>query len=314
MIMLKDRLKRIAIIGLGWTGQSLGLTLRQALPAATIIGHDRDPDASKAAQEAGAVHKTHWNLISATDGAEAILLALPAHEALATMRALAPELATGVLITDTAAVKAPLAAWARDNFPTNVYYVGGHPLGRKTAKPSATAFAGTTYCLTPTPEANPGAVSAVTEFVGILRANAVFLDPVEHDSLMVGLQYLPVLAAAITVQMLEDSRARKDLHRLREAVPAEVISLAEQVSDVISGEAPPASKEALLHWLDRHIAALNEVRATVNTGDSDQLKEMLEKAEATIGHWLPQSRDDSDESSPETSPQGGSWRRLLGMR
>jgi prephenate dehydrogenase len=329
MTMLRERLKpsisaRVAVVGLGWTGQSFGLALRQALPALMVTGHDRDANARKTAEKAGAVHKTHWNLISATGGAGIVVLALPAHEALATMRALAQELAPGTVVTDTAAVKAPLAAWASNNSLANAYYVGGHPLARRTAEPSASAFAGATYCLTPSPVANPGAVSVVTELVGILGANAMFLDPEEHDGLMAGLQYLPVLAAAINVLILGNSQARTDLRGesycgfssdwLREALPAEVITLAEHLGATVGSETMPAGREALVRWLDRYLAALGEVRAALDTGDSDQLKGMLQEAEATVGHWLPQSRSDEGLTIAETRTPGGSWRRLLGMR
>ena len=319
MTMLRERLKpsisaRVAVVGLGWTGQSFGLALRQALPALMVTGHDRDANARKTAEKAGAVHKTHWNLISATDGAGIVVLALPAHEALVTMRALAQELAPGTVVTDTAAVKAPLAAWASDNSLANAYYVGGHPLARRTAEPSASAFAGATYCLTPSPVANPGAVSVVTELVGILGANAMFLDPEEHDGLMAGLQYLPALAAAINVQILEDSQAHKDLHWLREALPAEVITLAEHFGATVGSETMPAGREALVHWLDRYLAALGEMRAVLSAGDGEKLGEVLDKSEDAVGRWLTRPRHDDCESAAETRTLGGSWRRLLGMR
>jgi prephenate dehydrogenase len=48
---------KIAIVGLGLIGSSLGLALRKAQPEFNIVGHDRDSALAKKAYDAGAVEK-----------------------------------------------------------------------------------------------------------------------------------------------------------------------------------------------------------------------------------------------------------------
>ncbi len=175
--------RKLTIVGLGATGHSLGLALRAALADVEIVGHDRDPDASLAAKQAGAVDSTHWNLVSACDGAAVVMLALPTRECRSTLEALREELAPGTVVTDTAPLKLPLVRWASQHLPPTVHFVGGHPLAG-VDPPRASAFSEATYCLTPTPDTDPEAVAVVSRLVESIGARPAFTDPSEHDGLM----------------------------------------------------------------------------------------------------------------------------------
>ncbi|NLG29444.1 MAG: NAD(P)-binding domain-containing protein, partial [Chloroflexi bacterium] len=67
---------QITIVGLGLVGTSLALALKAASPETIITGHDPNGDNLKRAKDLKAIDKTHWNLISACDKAEVVLLDL----------------------------------------------------------------------------------------------------------------------------------------------------------------------------------------------------------------------------------------------
>ena len=74
---------RIAIVGLGLVGSSLGLALRQAEVTSTVVGHDRDRLLANEAKSRGAVDRTEWNLISAVEKSDIVTVPYPhlrAHE------------------------------------------------------------------------------------------------------------------------------------------------------------------------------------------------------------------------------------------
>ena len=311
--MPESALRQAAVVGLGWTGQCYGLALRRAYPYLQVTGHDKHSDAGKAAQKSGAVQRTHWNLISACEQAQLIVLALPAGEALATLKALAKELAPGALVTDSAHLKAAIAAWADESLPAGALYVPGHPLLRPAAEPSAAAFESHTYCLTPSQHSDPAAVSAVAGLAELLGAKVTFLEPQEHDSLMIALEQLPALSAAAMLHMLQASQPRTDLHWLREALPAEVLSLAERAGDSGSG-LTPVNRESLAHWLGQLEAALAAMRRALMAGEDQPLAKLLGEAQEAALRWLPEARHDDGTSPQEPPAGGGSWRRMLGMR
>ena len=192
---------KIAVIGLGVIGTSLGLALRESTDEYELIGHDRDPAAARAAAKAGAVHKTEWNLIATVSDADAIVMALPAGAVRDTMEKIAGDLKIGVVLTDTASIKAPVMAYAQELLPDNVSFVGGNPIlptGQSGLEPSADLFRGGVYCLTPLATASTVALDFLTGMAQQIGAQPFFLDAVEHDSLIAGADHLPsVIAAAL---------------------------------------------------------------------------------------------------------------------
>ncbi|MGQ9684648.1 MAG: prephenate dehydrogenase, partial [Anaerolineae bacterium] len=189
---------RITIVGLGATGASLGLALKEADRELRIIGHDREPTAAAAARKAGAVDHTEWNLPTACRGSQLIILALPLAAIRDTLAAVASDLEPGCLVTDTAPLKVAVLDWARAVLPPSVDFVGGDPLfarGLHTA-PSAALFNGVTYCFCPAPGASGRALERASDLAQAVGATPRFLDPIEHDGLAAALDALPFLLAA----------------------------------------------------------------------------------------------------------------------
>jgi len=305
-----------AIVGLGFTGASLGLALRRAYPGATVVGHDRDAAAAQAAVKANAVSKTHWNLIEACDGAQAVFLALPAAEVLATLRPLAPELPPGIVVTDTASLKAPIVRWAAANLPAGVCYVGGHPLLRHGQPPlaSADAFTGCTYCLTPAPDTGAGAVAAMSGIVAAIGANVMYLDPVEHDGMMAYLQQMPALAAAAALQLAAESHARAGLKALRAAVPEGAMTLAAELESIAGADLADSDLAPLRAWLDRYLELMQDLRAALEPGAESLLGTAIGNLDAARAFWEHQPTKSPADGGEEAPGPGASWRRMLGMR
>ena len=305
---------RFALVGLGYTGTSLGLALRRAYSAAIVAGHDRDAGAAKAALKAGAVTKTHWNLIDACDGAQVVFLALPAREVIATLAPLANELAQGVIISDTASIKAPIVRWAAANLAPTVHYVGGHPLLRRSEPASADACRGCTYCLTPVPDTDPGAVAIVADVVAAIGANAVFLDPGEHDGMMLYLRQMPALAAAAALQLAAESDTRTDLRALRGALSPEAVSLAAELEPLAGTLLQDSDLAPLRAWLDRYIGLLQRLRAALEPGDEADIDEAVSGLDAGRAFWENEPAERPGSGTDDARSRGESWRRLLGMR
>jgi len=68
---------KVAIVGLGLIGKSIGKALRAVGGHLEVVGHDREPVVAREAQKVEAVDKVHWNLIGACDGADIVIIATP---------------------------------------------------------------------------------------------------------------------------------------------------------------------------------------------------------------------------------------------
>src|SRR5439155_9521993 len=156
----REQPEKIAIIGLGLIGGSIGLGLKAAkLEGVQVVGHDRDPSVGAKARRVGAVDESDWNLISAVRGANMVIIATPVVGVRETFGFIADHLEPGCVITDTASTKAEVMGWAADMLPPNIHFVGGHAMAGKETPgidgAEATRFKGAAYCVFRTPIAPP---------------------------------------------------------------------------------------------------------------------------------------------------------------
>src|SRR5436853_573422 len=83
---------RVALIGLGLIGGSIGLALHKAKAAEQVVGYDLGKGVSDRARKVGAIDQAYSTLADAVRGAELVVLATP----VGAMRALLQNLATCV--------------------------------------------------------------------------------------------------------------------------------------------------------------------------------------------------------------------------
>ena len=132
---------RITIVGTGCIGTSIGLALHQTKQPLFIVGHDKESGHASMAQRMKAIDKSEWNLISACEDADLVILAIPMVAIEETLKALAPHLKGGCVVTDTAGLKGQVIEWAEALLPATVNFVGGDPVVTSTGSGPAAASA-----------------------------------------------------------------------------------------------------------------------------------------------------------------------------
>jgi prephenate dehydrogenase len=282
---------RITIVGLGQVGASIGLALRQAEAASIIVGHDRDREAANEAKSMGAVDRLHWNLISACEETDLVILALPLDGLEPTMEAIGPELRAGCVVIDTASLKGPVLDWAARHLPEQVHFVGTDPVlgkswqgadNRQAAR--ADLFQQGLFCIVPSPGADSDSVKLVTDLVSILGASPLFLDAAEHDGLLAAVDQLPGLLALALLETAIHQPTWRELRKV--AGPAFEVGtrlVASDPADRAGGYV--ANSENVLRWLDVLAAALDSVRQAVSDGDPEALETRIWEALAERQAW-----------------------------
>lgn len=195
--MRKDR---IAIIGLGVIGGSLGMGLR-SLGKYHVVGIDRDEQTLQAAREAGAIDEGALDYHRGVAGAGVVILAVPVAgimEIAGLIRNSAPH---DAVITDVGSTKARLVEALQDLYGGR--FVGGHPMaGSENAGIRGAhryMFENAIYVLTPTERTTSRALSTVERLVREIGANPVCLSPREHDRIVAAVSHQPfLLAVALT--------------------------------------------------------------------------------------------------------------------
>jgi len=309
---------------LGFIGGSIGLALHRAEADFEIIGHDREHAVARKAKKIGAVDKTSWNLISACEGADLIVIAIPVGGIKDTLTAIGPYLKPGCLITDTASIKAPVIKWAEEILPEEVSFVGGnpvvsdigaadHPSGIDAAR--ADLFSGAIYCLTPAAGTAPDAVRLASDFVYLLGAEPYFLDPLEHDGLMAGVDHLPFVLSAALLGITTESVSWREMRRLAGGA-FESVTRFVSADPTTYRDACLVNSENIVRWIDTCARRLGELRETILAKDAEKLERVFEEALIARQRWL-KAREEGDwerQPPPEMPTMTSFMGQLFGLR
>lgn len=279
--------QRVAIIGLGLIGGSIGLALHRAKVAREVTGYDLGRGVTDRARKIGAIDIPCDALADAVRGAELVVLATPVGAMRALLQNIAGALVPGTVVTDVASTKVQVISWAEEYLPSSVAFVGGHPMTGKEQSgveaADAALFEGRIYCLTPTPRTRPAAVDKVASFVESLGARARFLEPAEHDGQVAGVSHLPFVASIALMKAVGEGGAWGDASLLAATGFRDMTRLAagspEMYRDICL-----TNSEAITRWLDDYIATLSTLRQRIAAHDRD-LAEDFAKVQQLRLQW-----------------------------
>ncbi len=205
------QLNRVAILGTGLIGSSIGLTLKAARPQTQIAGYDASGENLRRAQSVKAIDR-RASLRDALPDADLVIISTPVGAMKALFEEIAPLLPTHALVMDTGSTKAAVLRWANDLLPNGVRFVGSHPMAGKTETgpdaADAKLFQGAVWCLAPLPSVQRDAIDDAVRLVESLGASPYFLDPEEHDGLVASVSHLPYL---MSVALIRRGRTKRTL-------------------------------------------------------------------------------------------------------
>jgi prephenate dehydrogenase len=195
---------RLAIVGTGLIGASLGLAARRA-GVDEVVGFDEDPRALEVAAGRGAVDAAA-SLEDALAEADLAVVAVPVAGLASTVRLVLELAPDGCTVTDVGSTKESVRAAAAGD----ARFVGGHPIcGAETRGPeraSADLFDGATWFLTPLATTEPDRYRAIHGLVTSLGARPVAIDPAAHDRLVAVTSHLPHALANVLLNQAGAAR------------------------------------------------------------------------------------------------------------
>ncbi|HEX2294606.1 MAG TPA: prephenate dehydrogenase/arogenate dehydrogenase family protein [Actinomycetota bacterium] len=270
---------RVAILGTGLIGGSIGLGLAAVDPSTEIVGYDPDREAAEAALKAGAVAAVAREPAAAVEGAGVVVLAGPVDATPGLVEAISARVPDAAVVTDVGSAKAAVVAVGEDAFGRR--FVGGHPMagserhGARAA--SADLFRDAWWILTPTRSTAPEAYARVADLVGRLGAKPVAVSPSRHDSLVARLSHVPQLTASALVELAAGAGDREALLGLAAGGFRDVTRIAASNPDlwVTILRSNKASILDALETLDRK---LTSVAGWIERDDWDEVREWLAAA------------------------------------
>ena len=277
---------RVAILGLGQIGGSVGRALVAAGDPWRVAGWTRSADARHAAAAEGI--DVAGSIGEACTGADAIVLAVPPLACLELLDELAGGLRSATdqdaVITDVASTKAAICARAAGH---GLRFVGGHPMAGREASGYAAAdaalFAGRPWVIVPSDPPDIAAEDRVANIAATCGARIVRLGAVEHDAAVGAISHLPLVVAAALVEAVASGPGWPDARDLASTGWASMTRLArgdvEMGAGILATNGPLVAGRLrdLRDVLDRWLADLD-----TETPDPDRLRERLAAAKRRL--------------------------------
>jgi len=206
-------IERIAIVGTGLIGASVGLALKANGFGGKIIGFDANADELATALSLGAVDEALASREAVlASGADVIVLCTPVLPILDWMEQLAPALSEQQLVTDVGSTKREIAAKAAQLFnrPGRARFLPGHPMAGKESGGAvlaeATLFQGATWLFTPIVEYGP-LETEWRELVKLFGAQLRNMNAPRHDEVCAWVSHLPQMMSTALAALLQDTFA-----------------------------------------------------------------------------------------------------------
>ncbi|MBE8220113.1 MAG: prephenate/arogenate dehydrogenase family protein [Alphaproteobacteria bacterium] len=275
---------RIALIGLGLLGSSLGYALKKKNLAAHIAGAAQSPKTRARALELGFVDSVHSDIKEAVENADIVFLNTPLNAMKDIVAQIAPHLKVGAILTDVGSAKSCVIDDLAPLLPDTIALVPAHPIaGTEETGPDA-GFAELfeeRWCILTPPDNTPqAAIDVVADLWKNIGCTTTFMDAQTHDLILALTSHIPHLiaynlvglAATLESDMGDDivrysAGGFRDFTRITASDP------------IMWRDIFLRNKGAVLDMLGRFNADLAKLEVALRNDDADYLQSMLTRAQ-----------------------------------
>ena len=289
--------QRIAIIGLGLLGGSIGLAVREHIPGAATTGYDRDPATRQRASERGLTDVVCETAAEAVQNADLVIFCVPPGAMGEAAREIVDALPPGALVSDVGSCKESIAKALGEALPGRAI-IPAHPVaGTEHSGPDAgfaTLFHNRWCILTPPADTDPALLAGLSAFWRSLGANVEVMDAAHHDLVLAVTSHLPHLIAYTIVGTASD---------LEDVTQSEVIKYSaggfRDFTRIASSDPTMwrdvflSNKEAVLEMLQRFTEDLTALQRAIRIGDGDALFGHFARTRAIRRSIIAEGQDDA---------------------
>ena len=272
---------RIALLGVGLIGGSIGLAAREHVEGAEIVGFGRDPERLRVAVERGAIDRSANSIEEAVGGADLCFACAPVgvlpELVWAALEASGPD----TVVSDVGSTKQDLVSRTADP-----RFVGGHPIaGAETAgveHARADLFQGAIWYLTPHEQSGGLLYERLHRFVVDVGARPVAVDAETHDRLVAVFSHLPhvlanVLASQAAARLSEHGEA------LRQVGPSfRDMTRVAGANTAMWSDIYRSNRAAIAEEIRRFRAELDEVERRLEAGEVEDWNDQAREDRRTL--------------------------------
>jgi prephenate dehydrogenase len=273
--------QRLAIVGTGLLGASVGLAARAA-GVPEVVGADVSRQELRDAYRLEAITARAHSVEEAADGADLVVAATPVR-ALAEVLSRAHAVNPAAILSDVGSTKSHLLAQL-ESLSTNLgRVIPGHPMAGSEQRGAQAArvdlFHGAAWVLTPDAHVDHTALRRMTHFVRGLGGRPLILDPELHDQVVAFASHLPQLAATALMGAVAQVEAPAALRSLVASGFRDTTRIAASEPDVWV-DICATNSLSIVAALDALSERITVLRKLVAADDRDGLREVLAEAQS----------------------------------
>ena len=287
---------KVAILGLGLMGGSLGMALRAAQSGIYVTGYARRRETGELALAMGAVDSMAATPEEAVADAEVVIICTPVLQMFPLASAILPHMKPGSILSDAGSTKSWFIKKIKPMIPPGIYYIGGHPMaGREKSgmeAASSSLFQDRWYIFTPLPETPPVLLEKLRALIALTGALTAVMDEETHDRVTAVISHVPHIAAAALVHLLKNGMNPTETARFIGGGFRDTTRIASSDADMWA-DICMTNPDNIAAEIDEMAGILTEVSRMIRTGDRNwlhtyfseakQLRNSLLSQEKTIG-------------------------------
>ncbi len=271
--------RRVGIVGIGFMGGSLSVSLKEVCKDCSIFGVDINPSAIERGISLGIIDSGSSNIKDLKDFCpEIVVLATPVR----TFKSIAEslELSREVIITDIGSVKGHIVFMMEKVLGSR--FVGGHPIAgtEKSGVENSVKglFKGKKTIITPTERTDKEAKEKVKELWTILGSVVEEMDPYLHDYIFGAVSHLPhAVAFALIKALIKLNKEDNDLFKYPGAGFKDFTRIASS-DPIMWRDIFLENKENVIKAIDVYIESLEELKRMIGKEDVDNIMQYLKEA------------------------------------
>ncbi|WP_408956521.1 prephenate dehydrogenase/arogenate dehydrogenase family protein [Natroniella sp. ANB-PHB2] len=200
-------ISKIAVVGVGLIGSSLGLAFQDLEQVEEVVGIDQNSSHLQQALEMGVINSTA-SLKEGVQGVDLVIVATPVGTIVDLIEEITLHVDQETLITDVGSTKSSLVEQLEVTVAAKEQiYIAGHPMtGSEVVGPSGAdkyLFENAIYVLTETEQTDQTALTALKALLEKLGAQVLVLDPKRHDQIVALTSHLPHIVAVNLMQVID---------------------------------------------------------------------------------------------------------------
>jgi prephenate dehydrogenase len=271
--------KKIAIVGVGLIGGSLAIQLHEKKLSSKLIGVDANPAHARQALDMELVDEI-MSLDSAIDASDVVILAIPVD----TLVDLLPKVldrVTRQVVIDLGSTKSQLINAVKSH-PKRKRYVATHPMwGTEYSGPAAAvkgAFENKAVIICNAGESDADALEWTKKMYKKIGMHLLEMEAKAHDLHAAYVSHIShITSFALANTVLEKEKEQQAIFELASAGFESTVRLAKS-NPAMWVPIFIQNRENVLDVLKEHIAQLTKFKESIEKGDDDSLKGLIEEA------------------------------------